>query len=182
MEYLDRMREEGYTSTKLHFANSWVHKPLKYTPLSVYVRDAYRISTWPLSSGLCFQVRNSRHSLFFCCRLSNSVALLRRPLLDWGELPVFVIRPHAPNRDACTVTVRYEYMYRATPDIYIFSNPRVPLLWNYLARPSPPRTTVSIFPTRPAPHPRPLNRHTRHCNVNENSLYFSLKVLGNIAL
>ncbi len=63
-----------------------------------------------------------------------------------------------------------------------FSNPRVPLLWNYLARPSPPRTTVSIFPTRPAPHPRPLNRHTRHCNVNENSLYFSLKVLGNIAL
>ncbi len=63
-----------------------------------------------------------------------------------------------------------------------FSNPRVPLLWNYLARPSPPRTTVSIFTTRPAPHPRPLNRHTRHCNVNENSLYFSLKVLGNIAL
>ncbi len=32
-----------------------------------------------------------------------------------------------------------------------FSNPRVPLLWNYLARPSPPRTTVSIFTTRPAP-------------------------------
>ncbi len=63
-----------------------------------------------------------------------------------------------------------------------FSNPRVPLLWNYLAGPSPPRTTVSIFTTRPAPHPRPLNRHTRHCNVNENSLYFSLKVLGNIAL
>ncbi len=28
-------------------------------------------------------------------------------------------RSHAPNRDACTVTVRYEYMYRATPNIYI---------------------------------------------------------------
>ncbi len=32
-----------------------------------------------------------------------------------GELPVFVVRPHAPNRDARTVMVRYEYMYRATP-------------------------------------------------------------------
>ncbi len=37
-----------------------------------------------------------------------------------GELPVFVVRPRAPNRDACTVTVRYEYMYRATPNIYIY--------------------------------------------------------------
>ncbi len=52
---------------------------LKYTPLSVYVRDAFRISTWSLSRGLCFQVRNSRHSLFFCWRLSNSVALLQAP-------------------------------------------------------------------------------------------------------
>ncbi len=35
MEYLDlcRMREVGYTSTKLHFANSWVRKPLKYVIL-----------------------------------------------------------------------------------------------------------------------------------------------------
>ncbi len=127
-EYLDlcRMREEGYTSTKLHFANSWVRKPLKYTPLSVYVRDAFRISTWSLSRGLCFQVRNSRHSLFFCWWLSNSVALLRiaaqcgrdycGSLLDWGELPVFVVRPHAPSRDVRAVTVRYEYMYRAAPN------------------------------------------------------------------
>ncbi len=30
-----------------------------------------------------------------------------------GELPVFVVRPHAPNRDVRTVTVRYEYMYRS---------------------------------------------------------------------
>ncbi len=37
------------------------------------------------------------------------------PFWIWGELPVFVVRPHAPNRDARTVTVRYEYMYRATP-------------------------------------------------------------------
>ncbi len=31
-----RMREVGHTSTKLHFANSWVRKRLKYTLLSVY--------------------------------------------------------------------------------------------------------------------------------------------------
>ncbi len=37
------------------------------------------ISTWSLSRGLCFQVRNSWHSLFFYWRLSNSVALLRAP-------------------------------------------------------------------------------------------------------
>ncbi len=30
-------------------------------------------------------------------------------------IPVFVIRPHAPNREVRTVTVRYEYMYRVTP-------------------------------------------------------------------
>ncbi len=37
-----------------------------------------------------------------------------------GELPAFVVRPHALNRDARNVTVRYEYMYRATPNIYIY--------------------------------------------------------------
>ncbi len=41
------------------------------------------------------------------------------PFCIGGELPVFVVRPHAPNRDACTVTVRYEYMYRATPNSYM---------------------------------------------------------------
>ncbi len=42
------------------------------------------------------------------------------PFWIGGELPVFVVRPHAPNRDIRTVTVQYEYMYRATPNIYIF--------------------------------------------------------------
>ncbi len=43
-----------------------------------------------------------------------------RPLMDWGGGggAVFVVRPHAPNREVRTVTVRYEYMYRATPNIY----------------------------------------------------------------
>ncbi len=43
-----------------------------------------------------------------------------RPLLDLGELPVFDVRPHAPNREVRTVTVQYEYMYGATPYIYIY--------------------------------------------------------------
>ncbi len=30
------------------------------------------------------------------------------PFWIGGELPVFVVRPHAPNRDVRTVTVRYE--------------------------------------------------------------------------
>ncbi len=76
MEYLCRMRAVGYTSTKL---------------LSVHVRDAFRISTWSLFSGLCFQARNSRHPLFFCWRwrLSNSVALLRAPPSGLGRNSCF---------------------------------------------------------------------------------------------
>ncbi len=41
------------------------------------------------------------------------------PFWIGGELPVFVVKYHA-NRDACTVTVRDEYMYRVTPNIYIY--------------------------------------------------------------
>ncbi len=36
-----------------------------------------------------------------------------------GKLPVFVIRLHTPNRDVRPVTVRYEYIYRSTPNIYL---------------------------------------------------------------
>ncbi len=56
------------------------------------------------------------HSLFFCWRLLNSIALLRVPPSGLG-VNLFVVRSHVPNRDACTVTVRYEYMCRATPNI-----------------------------------------------------------------
>ncbi len=40
------------------------------------------------------------------------------PFWIGGELPVFVVGHHAPNRDACTMMVRDEYIYRATPNIY----------------------------------------------------------------
>ncbi len=33
------------------------------------------------------------------------------PFWIGGELPVFVVRPHAPNREVHTMTVRYKYMY-----------------------------------------------------------------------
>ncbi len=38
-----------------------------------------------------------------------------------GELPVFVVRPHAPNRDIHTVMVQFEYMYRSTPCVVCVS-------------------------------------------------------------
>ncbi len=42
------------------------------------------------------------------------------PFWIGGELPVFVVRPHARNRGIRTMTVRYEYVHRATPNIYIY--------------------------------------------------------------
>ncbi len=48
-----------------------------------------------------------------CCLTAGA------PFWIGGELPVFVIRPHAPNREVRTVMVRYEYMYRATPIVYM---------------------------------------------------------------
>ncbi len=47
-----------------------------------------------------------------------SLAVIKQRCLTAGApfwIPVFVIRPHAPNREVRTVTVRYEYMYRVTP-------------------------------------------------------------------
>ncbi len=86
MEYLDlcRMREVGYTSTKLHFANSWVCKPLKYTHFSVYVRDAFRISTWSLSRWLCFQVRNMAFAVLLLAVIKQrSITVRALPCVSW---------------------------------------------------------------------------------------------------
>ncbi len=85
MKYLDlcRMREVGHMN-KAPFRKQLSAQGFKVTPLSVHVRDAFRISTWSLSSGLRFQARNLRHSLFFYWNwwLSNSATVLRAPLLD----------------------------------------------------------------------------------------------------
>ncbi len=157
------MREEGYTSTKPHFAksesesdvtysqvwwpilgipalhlypskvhthssehthtvnthpeqcllNSWVRKPLKCTRLSVYVRDSFRIST------LFSSVQLTAFAVLLLAVIKQCCIAAGAPFWIGGELPVFVVRPHAPNREVRTVTVRYEYMYRATPNIHI---------------------------------------------------------------
>ncbi len=61
-------------------AQSSISQTVECTSLcpKVLVRDAFRISTCSLFSRLCFQCRNSRHSLFFCWWL-KSVAVLRAP-------------------------------------------------------------------------------------------------------
>ncbi len=47
------------------------------------------------------------------------------PFWIGSELPVFVVRPHAPNWDNWTVTVRYEYIYRATPHYNILISKQI---------------------------------------------------------
>ncbi len=98
MEYLDlcRMREVGYTSTKL---------------LSVRVRSFCQ-SMWETRSESAHGHWLKRATLGIHCSSASTggyqtvLPYCRRPLLDWGE---FRIR-----------TERYEYMYRATPNIYIY--------------------------------------------------------------
>ncbi len=57
-----------------------------------------------MSSGLCFQVHNSR----IHCSSAGGYQTALQSFWIGGELPVFIISPHAPNRDACTVTVQYD--------------------------------------------------------------------------
>ncbi len=98
--FVPNEREVRYTSTKPHFANSKVCKPFKYTALSVYVRDVFRIRTWSLSSGLCFQV----HTSWLLLPVIKQRCIT--PFWIEGELPAFVVRLHAPNWDGtntCTV-------------------------------------------------------------------------------
>ncbi len=94
----------GYMSTKLHFTNSWVCKPLNNTPLSVYVRNAFRISTWSPSRGLCFQMHNSTFVVLLLAVIKQRCITVGAPFWIKGELPVFVVRPHASNRDVRTMT------------------------------------------------------------------------------
>ncbi len=87
------MREVRYTSTKPHFANSWVRKPLKYTPLSVYVRDAFRISTWsPQLPTLARQISNCSFKnkpktspIFFFDDILSSILFIINYLLPVNE-------------------------------------------------------------------------------------------------
>ncbi len=72
---------------RIHEHKAPHRKPLKYTLLSV--RDAFRISTWPLSSGLCFQVA---FTVLLLAVIKNSIALLLAPpsVLGWIACILFV--------------------------------------------------------------------------------------------
>ncbi len=83
-------------------------KPLKYTPLSVYVRDAFRISTWSLSGSLFSSAQLMAFAVLLLAVIKQRCIAAGAAFWIEGELPVFIVRPHAPNRDARTVTVRYE--------------------------------------------------------------------------
>ncbi len=109
---------------RIHEHKAPFHKQLsaqafKVYSLSVYVRDAFRIGNGHCL-GLCLQVRNSAFTVLLLAVIKQCCIAADAPFWIGGELPVFVVRPHAPNREARTMTVQYEYMYRATPYIYIY--------------------------------------------------------------
>ncbi len=82
-------------------------------------------------------------------------------------------RSHAPNRDACTVTVRYEYMYRATPNIYIpiphtvssCSTTFSPRLWEPWTQITPPPSETPCKPLPPETWTTPQPYHTKEKSV-----------------
>ncbi len=106
MEYLDLcgMREVGYTSTKPHFANSLSAQAFKVysfvTLCERHIQNQHMVTVW----GLSFQVR-THHGIrgFFCWWLKQRCIAVAPPFWIEGELPVFVVRPHAPNREVRTV-------------------------------------------------------------------------------
>ncbi len=66
-----------------------------------------------------FVFKRATHSI--CCSSAGGFQTALHycgcPFWIGGELPVFDLRPHAPNREVRTVTVLNKYMYRATPNI-----------------------------------------------------------------
>ncbi len=97
MEYLDlcRMREVGYTSTKLHFANSWV-KPLKYTALLCEGRVQNQHIVFKCAThGIRCSSAGCSQTALHCCG---------RPLLDWGWIACIRHKASCTNRDVRTVT------------------------------------------------------------------------------
>ncbi len=91
------------SSSIANLTSSWYFIKIKYSEPNISV-----------------PARHGWHSLFFCWRLSNSVALLRRPLLDWGWIACISRKASCTEPRCPYVTVRYEYMYRATPTVHMF--------------------------------------------------------------
>ncbi len=110
---------------RIHEHKAPFHKQLSAQAFKVYsfvslcerrIQNRHMVTVW----GLCLQVRNSAFAVLLLAVIKQRCIAADAPFWIGGELPVFVVRPHAPNREARTVTVQYEYMYRATPYIYIY--------------------------------------------------------------
>ncbi len=82
--------------------SAWV--PLKYTLLSVYVRDAFRISTWSLSRGFVFKCATHGIRCSSAGGYQTALHCCGRPLLDWGWIACIHCKasctePRGPYRD-----------------------------------------------------------------------------------
>ncbi len=85
-----------------HKAPFRVCKPLKYTPLSVYVRDAFRIST--LSGGFVFKCATHGIRSSSAGGYQTALHYCRRQLLAWGWIACIRCKasctePRYPYRD-----------------------------------------------------------------------------------
>ncbi len=114
------MREVGYMSTKLHFTNSWVHKPLSILLCQSMWEKHSESAHGHCLVGFVFKCATHAFAVLLLAVIKQRCITAGAPFWIGGELPVFVVRPHAPNRDVRTVTVLYEYMYHATPNIYMY--------------------------------------------------------------
>ncbi len=100
-----------YTRTHTHISSSIANLTASWYFIKIKYSEP-NISAASSASPLAFAV-------LLLAVIKQRCIAADAPFWIGGELPVFVVRPHAPNRDACTVTVRYEYMYRATPNSYM---------------------------------------------------------------
>ncbi len=117
------MREVGYTSINPPFRKQLIAQAFKVysfvSPCERRVQKQHMVTV----QGALF---SSAQLTAFAVLLLALAVVKRRyitagvPFWIWGELPVFVVMHHAPNREVRTLTVRDEYMYHAISNIYIY--------------------------------------------------------------
>ncbi len=127
-------------SGKIHEHKAPFRKQLSAEAFKVYsfVSLCERISTWSLFRGFVFKCATHAFAVLLLADIKQHCITAGAPFWVGGELLVFVVRPHATNKEVRTVVVRYECMYRATLSSYIlhsFCLPFFKMLWDYLNRP-----------------------------------------------
>ncbi len=91
------------------------------------MRDAFRISTWSLSRGLCSSAQLTVFAVLLLAVIKKCCITAGAPFWFEGELPVFVVRLHEPNRDVRTMTVWYKYMYDLAVSAPLLSHTPTPV-------------------------------------------------------